>query len=388
MTPIRSIAAFFAWFISCTSTLKTHVSKPLLSICLLLTGAVASSHAAHEKLDHLVTLAEANRKIPGGSVRVVENQTIAYDRVFGTLSAQSGTPWSEDTPVAIASISKSITATLVAVLVGEGSLNFDDPISAYLPEYDDLKLQKNGKPVRSPTIAECLSHTAGFPGGTMSSQPRNSPIRRGDQAEVARYLAAQGLATEPGTKYAYSFRGFAAVSRVVEIVTNRSFSEVLREKLLEPLGMDETTFTPDAPMARRLPMFAPHTVGLNDDEVAVQLERLRARQGKFINTAGALISTAADLQRFLQFHADQGQVGDQPIVARHVLEQLYQPQPASPQYGLGFALRGETIVGHGGATGTAAHVDLATSRMFIVLTQAGANNARPLTSGAQKITFP
>ena len=62
--------------------------------------------------------------------------------------------------VAIASMSKPITATLVAVLVGQGKLNFDDPISKHLPEYGALKIKGNA--VRSPTIAECLSHTSGF----------------------------------------------------------------------------------------------------------------------------------------------------------------------------------------------------------------------------------
>ena len=363
-------------------------SKPLLIIGLLLTGSAASSHAANEKLDHLVTLSEANPKIPGGSIRVVENRTIEYDRVFGTLSASSETSWSDDTPVAIASISKSITATLVAVLVREGLLNFDDPISDYLPEFNDLTLTRGGATVRSPTIAECLSHTAGFPGGTMSSLPRNSPLKRGNQAEVARHLAEQGLVTKPGTKYAYSFRGFAAVSRLIEVVTERPFPEVLRDKLLAPLGMVETTFTPDASLARRIPSFAPHTTGLTDEEVTAQLERLRALRGTFVNAAGALFSTADDLQRFLQFHADQGKVGDQQIVPAAVLAQLYEPQPASPKYGLGFSLRGKNVVGHGGATGTATLVDLATGRLFIVLTQAGAANARALTTGVTHLVFP
>lgn len=63
------------------------ILKPLLIVCLLLAGSTATSSAANEKLDRLVTNAETNPKIPGGSVRVVENQTIVYDRVFGTISA-------------------------------------------------------------------------------------------------------------------------------------------------------------------------------------------------------------------------------------------------------------------------------------------------------------
>jgi CubicO group peptidase (beta-lactamase class C family) len=222
----------------------------------------------------------------------------------------------------------------------------------------------------------------------MGKLPKNSPVKRADQAEVARHLATQGLAARPGTKYAYTFRGYAAVSRVIEVVTGRPIAEVMQEKLLAPLGMNETTFTPGVPFARRLPLFATRAEGLSDDEVASQIERYRAERGPFVNTAGALISTPDDLQRFLQFHADKGRVGNRQIAPASVLAKLYQKQPASRNYGLGFSLRISGTIGHGGATGTFANVNLKSGRILIVFTQAGAPNARPLTSGAAKIVFP
>jgi CubicO group peptidase (beta-lactamase class C family) len=340
------------------------------------------------QLESLIATAETNPQIPGGSVRVVDDRATVFDHYFGTLSTQSETPWDDQTVVAIASISKSITATLVAVIVGEGTLHFEDPIATYLPEYAELRLSESGRPIRSPTIAECLSHTSGLPGGTISSLPADSPVHRGDQAAVASYFAAQGLATPPGTKYAYSFRGFAAVSRVIEVATGRLFAEVLQEKLLVPLGMNETTFTPDVSLARRIPAYAPYTAGRDDRQVATQIKRELSRRGAFVNAAGALFSTPDDLQRFLQFHADQGSIGDHAIVPAAILTQLYAPQPASPKYGLGFALHEGSVVGHGGATGTSVSVDLTTGRLLIVLTQAGAKNARPLTAGATRLVFP
>lgn len=367
--------------------LITSLSSALVAALSLLLASTTQAESLFAPLEKLIKSAETNLKIPGGSVRVVENRKIVFDRYFGTLAADSKTPWDDQTAVAIASISKSITATLVAILVGEGSLAFDDPISDYLPEYADLKLQKNGQSVRSPTIAECLSHTAGFPSGTMAKIPPQSPVKRGDQAEVAHHLAAQGLATRPGTNYAYTFRGYAAVSRVIEVVTGHPIAEVLQEKLLSPLSMTETTFTPDASLARRIPVYASRTTGRSDAEVTAQIKRFRARSGSFVNVAGSLFSTPYDLQRFLQFHADRGQAGDQQIVPSSVLAKLYQPQPASSKYGLGFSLRPGEIVGHGGATGTSANVDLKSGRILIVLTQAGATNARPLTAGAIRNTF-
>ncbi|GAB5559971.1 MAG: serine hydrolase domain-containing protein [Synoicihabitans sp.] len=368
--------------------LSSHLSLNLVVGIAVLSATAVRADSLSSPLSDLVSAAEANPKIPGGSIRVVEDREIVFDDFFGTLTAKSDTPWDEQTIVAIASISKSITATLTAVLVGEEKLKFSDPIALYLPEYGEIKLAASGESVRSPTIAECLSHTAGFPGGTMAQLPRNSPVHRGDQAEVAHHLAAQGLATEPGTHYAYSFRGFAAVARVIEVVMERPFAEVLTAKLLTPLGMTETTFTPTPAMSRRIPAYADRTLGRSDEQVAAQIKRFRTRRGSFVNSAGALFSTPDDLQRFLQFHADQGRVDDRQIVSADVLAQLYKPQPASTQYGLGFKIRSDSLIGHGGATGTTAQVDLASGRILIVLTQAGAPSARPLTAGAIRTVFP
>ena len=369
--------------------IKFPLYRPVLALaCFVLASSITVAEPSFPELEALVSAADANAKIPGGSVRVVEDREVVFDRYFGAFTEDSKIPWDEQTVVSIASITKSVTATLVAVLVGEGSLSFDDPIAKYLPEYGRLTLQNSDQSVRSPTIAECLSHTSGFPGGTMAKLPRNSPIKSGDQAEVARHLATQGLVARPGTKYAYTFRGYAAVSRVIEVVTGRSVAEVMQEKLLGPLGMNETTFTPGVSLVRRHPRFAAQAEGRSDDEVATQIESLRAQRGPFVNTAGALVSTPDDLQRFLQFHANKGRVGQRQIAPASVLAELYWKQPATRDYGIGFKLLRDGVVGHGGATGTFASVDLETSRILIVFTQAGSANARPHLAGATKVVLP
>ena len=121
----------------------------------------------------------------------------------------------------------------------------------------------------------------------------------------------------------------------------------MKEKLLAPLGMNETTFTPGVSLVRRHPRFAAQAEGKSDDEVATQIESLRAQRGPFVNTAGALVSSPDDLQRFLQFHANKGRVGKRQIAPASVLAKLYRKQPATRDYGMGFNLRGGSVVGHG-----------------------------------------
>ena len=195
-----------------------------------LTVSAAEEPSRWKPLDDLGKKAISSPKIPGASIHVVEGGKTVFQQSYGVLHAGSDKPWKNNTPVSIASITKPITATLVAILVEEKKLFFDDPISKHIPEYSKLKL-RDGTAVRSPTIAECLSHTSGFPGGNMGDLPRNSPIRKANQAEVAKMIARRGLAAKPGKRYAYTFRGYAAVARCVEVVTGKRFAEVLEQKL-------------------------------------------------------------------------------------------------------------------------------------------------------------
>ena len=361
------------------------IIKPLTAhaVALLLTCTILSAQesipARWKPLDNLATKAVASPNIPGGSVCVVENGKVLFNRAYGVTDAKSTRRWEKNSPVQIASMTKSITSTLVAVLVGEGKLAFDDPISKYIPEYGRLKMRKSGAEVRSPTIAECLSHTSGFPGGTMGRLPDSSPIRTSNQAGVATSLAKQGLAAKPGTKYAYTFRGFAAVARCVEVVTGKRFPEILEEKLLKPLGMSNTTFQPNLELLKRHPRYAKHIANLDDEKISAFLEKKKRESKRFVNAAGGLISTPDDLVKFYRLHSLRGKTDAKQLVPVEVLAKLYEKQPGARGYGLGFKLFGNAVVGHGGASGTIGAVDLKNDRVVVILTQAGSTAARPLT---------
>jgi CubicO group peptidase (beta-lactamase class C family) len=353
------------------------VSTLLLSASTL--PADESIPARWKPLDELATKAVASPNIPGASVRVVEDGKVLFNQAYGFTDAKRTRRWEKNSPVYIASMSKPITATLVAALVGDGKLAFNDPIAKYLPEYGHLKMRKNGAAVRSPTIAECLSHTSGFPGGTMGRLPNNSPIRNSDQAGVAAILAKQGLATKPGTKYAYTFRGYAVVACVIEVVVGKRFPEVLEEKLLKLLGMSDTTFEPKIELVKRHPRYAKHIADWDDEKISAYLEKRRRESKGFVNVAGALISTPDDLVKFFRLHSLRGKSGDKQLIPAKARAKLYEKQPAAPGYGLGFKLHGNGVVGHGGASGTIGVVDLKNDRIVVILTQAGAAAARPLT---------
>jgi CubicO group peptidase (beta-lactamase class C family) len=367
------------------------IIKPLTAyaVALLLTCPILSAQesipARWKHLDNLATKAVASPDIPGGSVCVVENGKVLFNQAYGVTDPKSTRRWEKNSPVQIASMTKSITSTLVAVLVGERKLAFDDPISKYIPEYGRLKMRKSGAEVRSPTIAECLSHTSGFPGGTMGRLPDSSPIRTSDQAGVATSIAKQGLTAKPGTKYAYTFRGFAAVARCVEVVTGKRFPEILEEKLLKPLGMSSTTFQPNLELLKRHPRYAKRIASLDDEKISDFLEKKKRESKRFVNVGGGLISTPNDLVKFYRLHSLRGKIGDKRLIPEKAIAKLYEKQPGTRGYGLGFNLFGNAVVGHGGASGTIGAVDLKNDRVVVILTQAGSTAARPLTRRGMKL---
>jgi len=337
-------------------------------------------------LDELAKKSTTSSKIPGGSIHVVEDGKTVFQQSYGVLHAGSDKSWKNNTSVSIASITKPITATLIAVLVEEKKLSFDDPISKYIPEYSKLKL-RDGTAVRSPTIAECLSHTSGFPDGNMGDLPRNSPIRKADQAEVAKMIASQGLAAKPGKRYAYTFRGYAAVARCVEVVTGKRFAEILNEKLLKPLGMTGTTFMPSLEVLKRHPRYARQIATSSDEEVKAAISKRRKYLDRFVSPSGGLVSKSADLVKFMRLHSMRGKIKDKQMISAAVLARLYKSAPGAREYGLGFKRMAEGVVGHGGASGTRAAVDLKNDRVVVILTQSGSKNARPLTSGGYRLAM-
>ena len=120
----------------------------------------------------------------------------------------------------------------------------------------------------------------------MGDLPRNSPIRKANQAEVANMIARRGLAAKPGKRYAYTFRGYAAVAKCVEVVTEKRFAEVLDENLLIPLGMKGTAFKPSLEVLKQHPRYARQIVTSSDEEVKAAITKRRNDIDRFVSTSG------------------------------------------------------------------------------------------------------
>ncbi|OLT18945.1 hypothetical protein BJF80_13970 [Serinicoccus sp. CUA-874] len=271
------------------------------------------------------------------------------------------------TPFRIASMSKSFTATLVMVLVEQGEVDLDAPLTATLPEFA-MADERAGQI----TLRMLLAHTSGIGGGSTRDLGRPASV---DPAVLLADLRDETLAADPGTEHVYSNTGYALAAAAVERATGRPFDQVLREELLAPLGMDATT---------ALTGCADAVDGLGSGHTVVfgQVVPYPEPDDNCVGSGG-MVSTAEDVATWLQFQAgDGGTPGGEPLLTTEGLRELHTPQPGTEGvdgFGLGWSFaqeQGVDLVEHGGALVTW------TSHMAIVADEQG----RPTGDAAVVLT--
>src|ERR1017187_2223511 len=135
-------------------------------------------------------------------------------------------------------MSKPITAVCIAIVADDGKLSFDDPLAKHLPEFAGLMVSENGqtvRPSRPVTLRDVLTHTSGI--GEMTSREPHLTL-----AETGKALSQQALRFQPGSRWAYSTAGMDILGRVVEVAGGMPFGEFLQKRVLDPLGMKNTSF--------------------------------------------------------------------------------------------------------------------------------------------------
>jgi CubicO group peptidase (beta-lactamase class C family) len=279
----------------------------------------------------------------------------------------------------IASMTKPITAAAFLMLVDEGKVHLDDPITRYLPEFKDQMVitEKDAghillrKPTHPVLVRHLLSHTAGFD----FSSPIEKPTLDANPLRVAVLsYAAQPLLWEPGKRYKYSNAGINTAARILEVVTGQTYEAFLQARLLDPLGMNDTTFWPTESQAARLATSYRATKdksGLEATPVTQLSYPLTDRVRRHPMPAGGLFSTAADCAKFGQLLLNGGSVRGRRLLSVEAVRQMTTRQtPADVKESYGFGLQLDaTGHGHGGAYSTNLHIDPARGLVTVFMVQ-------------------
>src|SRR5215212_11993525 len=179
----------------------------------------------------------AGWKVPGLVYGVVHGRELVHVRGVGTLRVGEDVPPDGRSIFRIASMTKSFTAATVLSLRDDGRLALDDRIDRYVPELAGLRYPTADSPPI--TIRHLLTMTAGFP----TDDPWGDRQQNLDLEAFSRLLAGGlSFAWAPGTRFEYSNLGYGILGRLITNVAGREYKDVVRERLLHPLGMTSSGY--------------------------------------------------------------------------------------------------------------------------------------------------
>ena len=272
-----------------------------------------------------------------GTVLVARSGNVLYQHAFGLANREWNVPNDLETKFEIGSMTKQFTALLVLQLVNEGKLRLDGHPSDYLPYYR----KDTGSRI---TLSELLSHTSGVPNfislpGFLEGTASRTHYEVKDF--VQKYCSGY-LEFEPGTKFHYSNSGYFILGAILEAVSGKSYEELLRERIFEPLEMKNSGYAhSEAILPHRASGYERSPGGFHN---------ARFYDMSIPFAAGALYSTVGDLLLW-----DQALYGEQllPVKFRDL---LFKPNLENYGYGWGILVpaagspyAGESIPMHGGA---------------------------------------
>lgn len=277
----------------------------------------------------------AEGRLYGIHTRLAHKGDVISDYYTGVRGLESQAPIEGDTIYRIYSMSKPITGVAMMMLYEEGKFDLDDPVSKYVPEFENLKVlggvNEDGSAIlvdleRQPTMRQLMSHTSGFAYGLGGTDPANSAFRdqkilsSPDLQTFVEKVSGVPLLFQPGEAWFYSV-GMDIQGHIIEKLSGQSFGEYLQSRLFSPLGMTDTGFyVPEADYDRFSEVygFDPESgalVPVPYPTVQFRKETIALESG-----GGGLVSTMDDYARFSQMLVNQGELDGARVLKPETIE--------------------------------------------------------------------
>lgn len=367
-----------------------------------------------QRIDEMITRYMDDDQISGAITVVARHGEIVHFSSQGFMDIEQNKEMRDDAIFRMASMSKPVTGVAILMLLEEGKLRLEDPVSKFIPEFTDTTvavLKDTDAPAsrdpeiytvpaqREITIRDLLTHTSGLASSGIASRTTARVAPREMNLDLAHYIPQLGavpLDFQPGTHWRYSLlAGIETLGRIVEVTSGLTFDEFLRQRIFEPLDMVDTSFVVPADKLPRLVTLYERTDEgqlLRQDATPAWLDTTTLFSG-----GGGLYSTAHDYLRFAQMLGNKGELDGERLLGIRTVElmasnqigDLYGPD-ANRANGLGFGLtveivldpivantrRGKGSFGWGGAFGTNFWVDPQNDLVGLLMIQTPVNSLR------------
>lgn len=334
--------------------LAMHKKSTLLLTLIIALSFSLTAQNNHKTaaLDTYFQKAIVDWDVPAMGIAIVTKDSVLFSKGYGVKDINTKEPADANSLFAVASNTKAFTAAAIGILVDQGKLSWDDKVVDHLPWFKmyDPYVTANM------TIRDLLSHRSGlvtFSGDLVwygTTHTAEEIIRR------AQYLKpAYGFRTTFG----YSNITYLTAGKIIEKVTGQPWSEYIKKSFLEPLGMS-TTLTSISEFTRKTNLTQPHTTHEGKN---VKIEYMNWDN---IAPAGALLSSANDMSKWIQLQLNNGKWGGQQIISEKSLNEMWYPQIMNPVskasrelwptthfkgYGLGWSVmdyHGKKVLSHSG----------------------------------------
>jgi CubicO group peptidase (beta-lactamase class C family) len=334
------------------------------------------------KIDAMLQQHITDNELPGVVALIARNGKIIFHKAYGLADMPNKKSMEKDAIFRIASQTKAITSTAVMMLWEEGKFRMDDPIANYIPEFGEAQLlasynETDGtyttKPAKNQiTIRDLITHTSGIGYGVIDGDERFKQIyaKAGITdlfttenitiGESVKKLAALPLHHEPGEAYTYS-EGLDVLAYFVEVISGMPFDRFLKNRIFEPLGMEDTWFyLPNDKHARLVPVqqkqgdkWVKYPVTFYDTDYPIKGAK------SFFSGGAGLSSTAKDYATFLQMYLNKGEMNGVRFLSRTTVNSIMSNQigtiwDGTKDYGLAFGLINTkgAVAGGEGSEGT------------------------------------
>lgn len=332
-------------------------------------------------LHEIVERALAEQEAPGALVGVWYPGQGAWTHAIGVGNLETGAPVSLDDHVRIASITKTLVATVVLQLVDEGLVGLDDSLEQYVPGVP------NGAQI---TIRQVLGMTAGIANYVavpeIAREYALDPMLDFGPDQILGVIRASTPDFAPGEQVRYSDSNYILLGVLIEEVTGQSPATEIQRRIFEPLGMTSSSF----PLTAWMPEPAMH--GYFAENLGDPLIDVTRSNPGFPWTAGAVISTLADLRTWSVALAEGTLLTPETQQAR-LQTRPFQGTPVAVGYGLG-VLTFNGLIGHnGGIAGYSSwmlHDPDTSATLVIVVNRSGetGGTANPILNGILGLLFP
>ena len=343
-------------------------------------AAAADAGMSEERLmriDAMLIEAIEQEQIPGAVALVARNGKIVYHKAFGMADNEADRSQQGDDIFRIASQTKAITSTAVMMLWEEGKFNLDDPISRYIPEFENAVIFESineadssftGTPASgSITIRHLLTHTSGIGYGMIDDDNFRKIYQKAgiidaftteevNIEENIKKLARLPLHHDPGAKFTYG-EGLDVLGYLIEIVSRMPLDQFFKERIFDPLGMEDSYFyLPESKMDRLVPVQTKKDRAWTKYPGNPYFDADYPIKGakSFFSGGGGLSSTAKDYACFLQMYLNNGEYNGVRLLSRTTVQTIMSNQvgdllgESGSYYGLAFGVLDENGAGMGG----------------------------------------